>query len=346
MQGSWKTAWQIAFTYMGTVVGAGFASGKEIIEFFVQYGLQGLIGILLATCLFIWAGIRVMLISYRIQADSYQAVSTYLFGHPFGTVFNALLLTVLLGITSVMLAATGSIFWEAFQLPSQLGIWISMIAIFFVTRKGLFAIHRVNSIFVPSLVAFTFLVFCYVQPWESQMIIQVESLRPWAWLSSPLYYVALNVSLTQAVLVPIGRQSKSEKPLIAGGIIGGLGIGLLLLLAFASLSVKMPGISHTEMPMIALLQGLGRTIPLLFSLLVYAEIFSTVVANVFGLSEQLRLVTRLRSTTILIGILVISYLVSFIGFSSLLRILYPLFGQLVLFFLVMLFYRQWRSRMS
>jgi len=343
MQGSWRTAWQIAFTYIGTVVGAGFASGREIVEFFVQYGTQGLAGILLATALFIWAGTRIMLISYRIQADSYQDVSTYLFGHPFGTVFNTLLLTVLLGTTSVMLAATGAIFRESFQLPSQVGIWISMLMIFVVSRKGLFAIHRVNSIFVPTLIAFTLLVFLLTKPWEDPVLI-TESARQWAWLRSPFYYVALNVSLTQAVLVPIGRQSTSEKPLIAGGIIGGLGIGLLLFLSFSSLAVRMPGIQHAEIPMIALLQGMGRGIPLLFSLLVFAEIFSTLVANVFGLAEQLRLVTRLRSSTLIIGILVICYLISFIGFSSLLRFLYPLFGQLVVFFLVMLLYRQWRGR--
>jgi len=345
MQGSWRAAWQIAFTYIGTVVGAGFASGKEIVEFFVQYGTQGLVGILLATALFAWAGIQIMLISYRTQANSYQEVSTYLFGHPFGTVFNTLLLTVLLGTTSVMLAATGAIFMESFQLSPQLGIWISMVMIFFVTRKGLFAIHHVNSIFVPALIAFTFLVFLYTKPWEDASV-TVESLRPLAWLSSPLYYVALNVSLTQAVLIPIGRHSKSESPLIAGGIIGGLGIGLLLLLAYSSLSANMPGIQQAEMPMIALLQGAGKGIPLLFSLLVYAEIFSTLVANVFGLSEQIRQVTRLRGPTILLGILAISYFISFVGFSSLLLFLYPLFGQLVVFFLVMLVYRQWRGRES
>jgi len=343
MQGSWKTAWQIAFTYIGTVVGAGFASGKEIVEFFVQYGTQGLIGIFLATGLFIWAGIRVMLIAYRIQADSYQTVSTYLFGHPFGTVFNALLLTVLLGMSSVMLAATGSIFRESFHLSPQIGIWFSMLMIFFVTRKGLFAIHQVNSIFVPTLIAFTLLVFFHAQPWE-QPLVSMESKRSMAWLSSPLYYVALNVSLAQAVLVPIGRQSQSEKPLIAGGILGGAGIGLLLLLAYFSLTVEMPGIQHVEMPMIALLQGVGHAIPLLFSLLVYAEIFSTLAANVFGLSFQLRQVARLRTSTILAAILLFSYAISFVGFGSLLRFLYPLFGQLVLFFLVMLLYRQLRER--
>jgi uncharacterized membrane protein YkvI len=339
MQQSWKAALQIAFTYIGTVVGAGFASGKEIVEFFVRYGTQGFIGILLASLLFVWAGVRIMLVAYRIQADSYQDVSTYLFGRPIGTLFNTLLLTVLFGTTSVMLAATGAIFWESFRLSPQVGIWLSMLMIFLVARKGLFAIHSVNSLFVPLLIGFTFLVFLYTQPWNDSGT-HVESIRPWVWLSSPFYYVALNVSLTQAVLVPIGRQSESERPLIWGGIMGGTGIGVLLLLAYASLSVGMPGIGEADMPMITLLHGVGKGIPFLFSLLVYAEIFSTLAANVFGLSEQLKKATRLKRPVVVSGILLVCYAVSFIGFGPLLRFLYPLFGQLVVLFLFMLFIRQ------
>jgi uncharacterized membrane protein YkvI len=343
MQRSWKAALQIAFTYIGTVVGAGFASGKEIVEFFVQYGSQGLVGILLATGLFIWGGIRVMVLSYRIQADSYQDLSTYLFGRPVGTIFNMLLLTVLFGTTSVMLAATGAVFLESFQLSPQLGIWVSMILIFLVARKGLFAIHSVNSLFVPLLIGFTLLVFLYSRPWLDDEPL-IEAVKPWAWLSSPLYYVALNISLTQAVLVPIGRHSFSERPLIWGGILGGLGIGILLLLAYASMSVRMPAIGHAEMPMIALLQGLGKGIPFFFSILVYTEIFSTLVANVFGLSEQIKKATGLRRYTIVAGILLVGYAISFIGFGPLLRILYPMFGQLVILFLLMLFIQQIRGK--
>ncbi|NNV01892.1 MULTISPECIES: hypothetical protein [Bacillales] len=339
MQQSWKAALQIAFTYIGTVVGAGFASGKEIVEFFVRYGTQGFIGILLASLLFVWAGVSIMLIAYRIQANSYQDVSTYLFGRAIGTVFNTLLLTVLLGTTSVMLAATGAIFWESFRLSPQVGIWISMVMTFFVARKGLFGIHSVNSLFVPLLIGFTLLVFLYTQPWNDTGP-QVVSIRPWVWLSSPLYYVALNVALTQAVLVPIGRESESERPLIWGGILGGTGIGILLLLSYASLSAGMPGIGEAEMPMIALLQSVGKGIPFFFSLLVYTEIFSTLSANVFGLSEQVNKTTGLRRPVVVFVILLVCYAVSFIGFGPLLRFLYPLFGQLVLLFLFMLFVRQ------
>ncbi|QQE76223.1 hypothetical protein KDJ56_10035 [Brevibacillus composti] len=343
MQHSWKAALQIAFTYIGTVVGAGFASGKEIVEFFVQYGSQGLVGILLATVLFCWGGVRVMVLSYRIQADSYQDLSTYLFGRPIGTVFHVILLLVLFGTTSVMLAATGAVFWESFGLSPQIGILASMLLIFFVAQKGLRAIHSVNSLFVPLLIGFTALVFLIAKPWlETGPLVEIN--KPFAWLSSPLYYVALNVALTQAVLVPIGRHSDSEKPLVWGGILGGVGVGLLLLLSYSAMLVRMPSVGQAEMPMIALLQGLGAGIPLIYAVLVYSEIFSTLVANVFGLSEQVKKATGLKRETIVAGILCIGYAISFVGFGPLLRLLYPLFGQLVMLFLLMLAIQQLRRK--
>jgi len=344
MQMSWKSRLQIAFTYIGTVVGAGFASGKEIVEFFVQYGVMGLAGILLATLLFIWSGVRVMIIAHRIQAESYQDINTYLFGKTLGTLFNLILLTVLFGTTSVMLAATGAIFLESFHVSPQFGIWLGILAIFFVAKRGLTGIHSVNSLFVPILIAFILLVFLRTEPWEQAGDVFIETVRPWVWVTSPLYYVALNVSLTQAVLVPIGRQSSSERTLIWGGILGGAGIGLLLVLAYCAMMTRMPEIQHAEMPMIAMLNGMGRGIPFLFSALVYAEVFSTLVANVFGLTEQLKQLTRFRDTTIICVILTVCYLISFVGFGPLLRLLYPLFGQFVVLFLFMLFYRQMRNR--
>ncbi len=43
---------KIAATYIGTIVGAGFASGQEVLQFFGVFGIKGLWGLLLATALF------------------------------------------------------------------------------------------------------------------------------------------------------------------------------------------------------------------------------------------------------------------------------------------------------
>ena len=40
---------KIAFTYIGTVIGAGFASGQEILRFFSVYGAYSIYPILIAT---------------------------------------------------------------------------------------------------------------------------------------------------------------------------------------------------------------------------------------------------------------------------------------------------------
>ncbi|GAA4701426.1 GerAB/ArcD/ProY family transporter [Brevibacillus fulvus] len=342
MQKSVKETFQIAFTYIGTVVGAGFASGKEIIEFFAQYGTQGLIGIILAALLFVWAGTRVMLVAHRIQADSFHELNLYLFGKTVGTLFNFLLVTITIGTTSVMLAAAGSLFSESLHLPAQIGIWFSMLMIFLVTTKGLNAIHSVNSIFVPILISFTFLVF-----WNSQMQEPAQAIilikEPWVWLTSPLYYVALNVSLTQGILAPIGKRCSDVKPLIWGGLLGGLGIGALLLLAFFSISPNLSLLQHLEMPMIFLLQNLGHGFSLLFSLVVYAEIFSSLVANVFALKQQVKSLLPLPQSVIILVILLICYSISFVGFGSLVHFLYPLFGQLVGLLLFVLFWQQWNE---
>ncbi|KHF27179.1 hypothetical protein LR68_03986 [Anoxybacillus sp. BCO1] len=50
----WMRAVQIAFVYVGTVVGAGFATGKEIVQFFTQYGAIGFVTIAASGGLFIF----------------------------------------------------------------------------------------------------------------------------------------------------------------------------------------------------------------------------------------------------------------------------------------------------
>ncbi len=47
---------KIASIYVGTVIGAGFASGREIIDFFGVYGIKGIWGIVIAGLLFSLVG--------------------------------------------------------------------------------------------------------------------------------------------------------------------------------------------------------------------------------------------------------------------------------------------------
>ena len=71
---------RVAFTYIGTVVGAGFASGQEILQFFTRYGWLASLTIALSTMLFIWIGIKLMLMAHDLKAESYEDLNQVLFG--------------------------------------------------------------------------------------------------------------------------------------------------------------------------------------------------------------------------------------------------------------------------
>ena len=49
------------------------------------------------------------------------------------------------------------------------------------------------------------------------------------WITSPITYVALNLSLAQSVLVPLASEVRDRKAIFWGGILGGAGLSLILL---------------------------------------------------------------------------------------------------------------------
>lgn len=107
MKTNWGAAFQIAAVYVGTVVGAGFATGREIVEFFTRFGFIGLIGILFSGYIFISQGSKLMRISAKIGATSYQEFNIFLFGRVFGSIINVIMLFMLLGVCAVMLSGAG-----------------------------------------------------------------------------------------------------------------------------------------------------------------------------------------------------------------------------------------------
>ena len=111
------SAWQVGSVYIGTVVGAGFASGQEILQFFGYFGLWGLAGLALASSLFFALGKKVMLVGFQSGRRSYREVIDAVGGRLLGPPINWAITFFLFGILVAMVAGTGAVFEEEFALP-------------------------------------------------------------------------------------------------------------------------------------------------------------------------------------------------------------------------------------
>lgn len=333
---SWVRAMQIAFTYAGTIVGAGFATGQEILQFFTRYGAGATATIVLAGLLFVWLGTRMMLLAGSLRATSYEDLNKHLFGPKVGEWFSLFTLVMLFGITTVMLAGGGSVFNEHFHLSYRTGLLITMVFAYLVIAKGLQAIVAVNSVVVPLMILFCALVVTSTigTPGADNWLTMTRDVSVWNLWSAPFLYVSYNLVTAQAVLVPLGASVADRKTIIRGGMIGGTLVTAMLVAGHFSLASQMPGIAQFEIPMSRLIARLGENVQLLFVCVIFGEIFTTYIANVYGLTLQIRQRTGWPVKPIIIAILLGTYLVGQIGFSTLLSTLYPLFGMLGLIWFV------------
>ncbi|GGF69960.1 putative membrane protein YkvI [Paenibacillus albidus] len=329
---------QIAFTYIGTIVGAGFATGQEILQFFTQYGSWAVLTILLSTILFIWLGTKMMIIARRIEAESYEDFNRHLFGAKTGGLISLFTMFILIGVNSIMLAGAGAIFQEHLGLHYQTGLLLTMVGSYFLLKRGISGILQMNSIVVPLMLSLSLIIiFNTLQvPGAERFLFLSTDHSPFrAWLS-PLLYTAFNLGMAQAVLVPMARHTREEKALLRGGILGGLGIGFMLLAAHFSMSSQMPGILQFEIPMGSIAFRLGTVVQTIYLLLIFLEIFSTFVADIYGVAMQLQQRLPLAPSLITPLLMLVCYLLSQFGFSSLLSLFYPIFGGLALVWVVKL----------
>jgi uncharacterized membrane protein YkvI len=335
----WSGAVQVAAVYVGTVVGAGFATGKEIVEFFTQYGPFGLIGILISGFLFIWLGTRMMIIAGRINASSYKELNDYLFGKTISSFITLVMTLIALGVSSVMLSGAGAVFEEQLGLSKQIGVFATILLAFIVMIFGLKGLFSVNLVIVPMMILFSIIVSAIVLPdleVSTFSFIHDYSLR---WLLSPFAYVAFNLAMAQIVLVPLASEINNEQIIKRGAILGGVVLFIVLASSHISL-LAIPNLLLYDIPMAEVVKTFFISFYWVYIFVIYGEIFTSLIGGIFGLQRQLRGFVSIPNIFLLCFLLMIIYFISLVDYSALLSFLYPLFGYISLIFLILLVYRK------
>ena len=335
---NWGAVIQIAAVYVGTVVGAGFATGREIVEFFSRFGFIGLIGMLMSGYMLIFLGSKLMVISARIKAESYEDFNEYLFGKSIGKVINLFVLLMLLGVCGVMLAGAGAVFEEQLGFSKMTGIMITIILSIIVMIVGIKGLFAVNTFVVPLMITFSFILMglsLKLPNFIDQLLFIPQVSDGWKAVISPFSYTALNLGLAQAVLVPVATEVKDERVIKWGGILGGAALTVILIAGHLTL-IMLPNFVSYEIPMAIIMKNLAAGLYWVFVLVIYGEIFTSVIGNVFGLEKQIKKYISLPKMVTVSGIFMVSYLLSLFEYSRLLSFLYPIFGYVSLLFIVLL----------
>lgn len=324
-----KNVIKVVFVIIGTLIGAGFASGKEIYLFFSQFGIYGIGGMALSSVITGILIIQSIKIIKEYSIEKYQDFLT-LINHKHLALcksMNVIVNIFLLVSFYIMIAGFSAYMKQAFQMSIYLSSSLFVCICYLVFQKNIQGIMKVNTWLVPLLILFIIYLGIKNIPYISNFPIQdILYTNQRGWLTYGLLYASYNSILLIPVLTSLSKYIEDKK-ITKVGIFSGV---VLFLLATMIFSILLRGTYYTqelELPMIEIVGQFGKLFSKLYGLVIVVSIFTSAISTGYSFLENVSK-TRKHYQFNLLGICLSGIFVSYLGFATLVQILYPIFGIL------------------
>jgi uncharacterized membrane protein YkvI len=351
------TAFGIGMTFVGVIIGAGFATDQELLQFFGGYGSLGMLGIWIAGAGFAVYSILLMLVARRIGSGDYNLVIVptgrdTAIGRIFTVVVDIIMIFLMILIFAVMIVGAGAQVNQFFGWSPYVGS-IAMVVLAVATVLGgtesfLSSFNIVVPLMVALAVVISVLAVIFVAPSASitdasgyatpnAMVANI----PGQFALSAILYVLYNMLGAVATLPQLGVQAKSNASVILGGIIGGGIIALLAAVLYTAVMSNAEAVIQAPMPMLAVAKTLNPVAGGIYMGILFAAIYTTATGFMFGIRARLDNVKQLANKEgtkkIIIAVVAVAALIgNQFGFVSLIGTVYPFFGYVGILILLLL----------
>ncbi|MCY6485689.1 transporter [Clostridium aestuarii] len=343
---------QLAAVFIGTIVGAGLASGEEITLFFSRCGYKSFIGILICLIIYISMGFIIVHISIKYNLKSYNEFIKMVSPGFLGQVTDFLTGIFLISGASIILAGSGALLSQYFHISKWFGIILMAIVSLFVLLKGTEGLIEINSFIVPCLITIITTIFILFISLSKEIVSvsYIKSIPSYSnnWLISSLLYAGFNIISCSGVLVPLSSEIKSKKQLLSGVAIGSLILTALSFMINFMLLMNIPNIFKYDIPLLYVANRFGFLIQLMLLCIMWMEMFSTEVSDIYSISKTLEHVFKIPYKSSVIIVLLIAIPISQFGFVNLISYIYPAFGAISLVFIIqcLVFYFKHRKSLK
>ena len=349
----------IAFAYASVVVGAGNASGMEPFFYYTSFGMDGTIGVLMATILYGVVGYFVTGLGQRLKSKNYKEVTYLIGGKVVGRFIDYLIIFMMLGTGIIMLSGSAALFKQQYDMPLWQGglIMTSLVTITLMLR--LRKIILVIGLITPVLIGLLSIMVYHslVNQVESyaevnDYVIAVGDTLPGTlpnWWIAALNHVTMMTVAGVGMSLVIGGEEKDPKVAKWGGALGGLIIGGVLSMGHFALFSQIKVIAPTvdtlaSMPSLQLMNIYAPSLSPLLTIMAMAMIYSTAVSMFYVFISRYVEMETANSRVYILVTLVIGYGISFVGFVQLMGYFYPIAGYVGIILIGMIFYGPFKIR--
>ncbi len=335
-----KNILKVVFVIMGTLIGAGFASGREIYLFFNQYGYYGILGLSIASLII---SILIYLVLKKAKENNIENYTSFLKyinskHKKINSYFLILVNSFFFLSFLVMVAGFSAYMKQAYEISPLVSSSIFVLLCYFVFQKNLKGIMKINEYLVPFLLLFIFYLSVKNIPYliESRLATSLIETKQQGFLWSSFLYASYNSILLIPILVNVKSYCNTSKDIQTIALLCGISI---MVLAFGLYGLLLKGqffIQNLEMPLLEISKEFGKIFSYLYGFIMIVSIFTSAIAAGYSFLRNVSK-TEKKYHRNLLFMSIIGIFLSHIGFSKLVQILYPLFGMLGFIQILVLF---------
>ncbi|WKD61903.1 hypothetical protein CCICO_09475 [Corynebacterium ciconiae DSM 44920] len=348
-----KESMAIAMAFVGLLVGAGFATGKEMMQYFVSFGTgPGVWALVLTGVILVVVSAVILQIGSFFLADEHGAVFKNV-AHPrVSWILDVAVSITMATMGMMMLAGAGSTFEQSFGIPSWLGSLIMAVIVYFVCFLNPVRVSGVIGAVTPVMIVAIVALFIYtvatipdgfsVEAANEIARNEPTPVKPWWW--SAINYAGMSLICAVGMSLVIGGSYTKLKAVARGGMLGGLILTIILVLETVVLFFNVDTAAGKDIPMAAIVTEIHPVAGMGLSLLILVMIFNTALGDVYAFSRRIQVATPAPQRVNLLVILGISWAVSLIGFGPLIQIIFPILGYIGM--VIGVIFVIWRIRWS
>ena len=337
-----KNILKVVSVIIGALIGAGFASGQEIYTFFYQYGINGILGIMISSLLIGFVIYRVFYICRKNKVSNYKGfLKGFIKNEKHLETFNTSMNIFILITFYIMIAGFGAYFEQQFGIHFLIGASILGLICYFVFLKDVSGLVKVNQFVVPLLIGSLFIIGIKVIDLKNIFEISrhVSENSSCKWVLDSVLYGSYNTILLIPVLIALRNLVNNKKEQCIISVLTVVLVIVLSLIVFFILSKIDVDIKNLEMPAVYVASKISEIFKYMYGFIILSSILTTSISLGTSFLENVAN-DKKRYKQYAILICVSAILVSNIGFSNLVNLLYPIFGYigLIQIIKILLFY--------
>lgn len=354
---NWRKVINYGGAFIALLIGSGFATGQEILQYFSSIGYWGVAAIILTFILLAYVGMSFVSAGYHQKFETPNDIYKYYCGNALGTFYDYFSVLFLFLSYTIMVAGAGATFQQHYNLPSIVG---SVVLIICVIATVIFGLNRIVDVIgnigpvvvVMAIIVGTISIFKYMGNADTAVETMKQGVASGEvkvansnWLLSAGSYVGFCMLWLGAFLAQIGAGAKSDKEGKLGAFVGAVGFSLACLVMCLAILFAIAHVMGSQIPSLILAHEIHPILANIFSIIIFLGIYTTAVPLLWSVVARF---SKEKTNKFRILTLVLAVIGGIIGislqFDVLVNYIYVLNGYVGLLLLFIMIFRsiQWK----